>query len=313
MDTNALPATAQEALIEFQEWANERFDRYHPAAGVDSPRYHYTNAAGLKGMLESEEIWLTNILHLNDPGEVGYGIALAIDELRSRIAEEDEGFQSLLGAACEYVSRSLAHAAFFVASFSADGDELNQWRAYGDNGRGYALGIDANLFHHRLMEETAGLFVAPVIYDESEARRRHREVADKFIAILRAGVESEWAQQLDVMRKFVQQAHHTLSIACRLNSIAMKHPAYKYEQETRFILITSRKDLVTRVRTRVRGYEFVTFVSMPMKFKSPGAITRIVTGPAAPELAHYGVECLLESQGVSAQTLVTASTILYRP
>lgn len=313
MDTNALPATARAALIEFQEWANERFERHNPETGVDSPRYHYTNAVGLKGMLESEELWLTNILHLNDPREVGYGIALAVDELKSRIAEEDQEFQRLLSAACEYVTRSLAHMAFFVASFSADGDELNQWRAYGDNGRGYALGIDARIFHHRSMEETAGLFVAPVIYDESEARRRHRDVADKFIDVMRAAIDSEWARQIDVLRTFFQEAHHTLSVACRLNSAAMKHSAYRYEQETRFILVASRGQLGTRVRTRVRGHELVPFVSIPMKFKSPGTITRIIAGPGAPELATYSVESLLQSQGVSMETPVIASTIHYRP
>jgi Protein of unknown function (DUF2971) len=31
---------------------------------------------------------------------------------------------------------------FFALSFSATFDELGQWRAYADDGRGYALGFD---------------------------------------------------------------------------------------------------------------------------------------------------------------------------
>jgi hypothetical protein len=35
-----------------------------------------------------------------------------------------------------------ATAHYFVCSFSSDSEELGQWRAYADNGRGYALGFD---------------------------------------------------------------------------------------------------------------------------------------------------------------------------
>jgi hypothetical protein len=35
---------------------------------------------------------------------------------------------------------------FFIASFSRDLDELSQWRAYADNGRGYAIGFAPRVF-----------------------------------------------------------------------------------------------------------------------------------------------------------------------
>jgi hypothetical protein len=38
-----------------------------------------------------------------------------------------------------------AAAHFFVSCFSAAGDDLGQWRAFADNGRGFALGFDAEL------------------------------------------------------------------------------------------------------------------------------------------------------------------------
>ena len=35
---------------------------------------------------------------------------------------------------------------FFIASFSRDRDDLGQWRAYADDGRGFAIGFSPRLF-----------------------------------------------------------------------------------------------------------------------------------------------------------------------
>jgi hypothetical protein len=36
-------------------------------------------------------------------------------------------------------------AHYFLGCFSADSDDLGQWRAYADNGRGFGLGFDTGL------------------------------------------------------------------------------------------------------------------------------------------------------------------------
>src|ERR1700730_8235160 len=40
--------------------------------------YHYTNEAGLRGILESGMIWLTDIFDLNDPSELSHGFSQAV-------------------------------------------------------------------------------------------------------------------------------------------------------------------------------------------------------------------------------------------
>jgi hypothetical protein len=37
--------------------------------------YHYTDAKGLKGILESGALWLTDIRNLNNPSELKHGFA----------------------------------------------------------------------------------------------------------------------------------------------------------------------------------------------------------------------------------------------
>jgi hypothetical protein len=39
--------------------------------------YHYTDDAGLRGILESGKLWFTDIFKLNDPSELRHGLELA--------------------------------------------------------------------------------------------------------------------------------------------------------------------------------------------------------------------------------------------
>jgi len=52
--------------------------RHHdvPSYGwnVDGLRYHYTDAPGLLGILDSNTLWATDIRHLNDPSEGSYAV-----------------------------------------------------------------------------------------------------------------------------------------------------------------------------------------------------------------------------------------------
>jgi hypothetical protein len=40
--------------------------------------YHYTNDVCLKGILESDKLWLTDILSLIDPSELSHGLSHAV-------------------------------------------------------------------------------------------------------------------------------------------------------------------------------------------------------------------------------------------
>ncbi len=53
---------------------------------------------------------------------------------------------------CDQIERLVTHdprseLGFFVASFSRAADDLGQWRGYGDDGRGFAVGFAPGLFH----------------------------------------------------------------------------------------------------------------------------------------------------------------------
>jgi hypothetical protein len=100
--------------------------------------YHYTNAAGFFGIVESGGcLRATHHGCLNDAGEVDFGFQIALGVL-----EELHPIR----AATKRLAREYIHEVrandFFLACFSRKANVLSQWRAYADNCAGYCIGFD---------------------------------------------------------------------------------------------------------------------------------------------------------------------------
>lgn len=103
--------------------------------------YHYTSADGIKGIIESNSVWASNIRFLNDQSELVYSIGqctLKLSELsrtlNGREREILEGFRNRLHEA--------STANIFVCCFSEDPDLLSQWRGYCPTEGGYCIGFE---------------------------------------------------------------------------------------------------------------------------------------------------------------------------
>ena len=110
--------------------------------------YHYTSAEGLAGILGSGLIQAGHVAFMNDPSET----------------------HLLFGGPPE---EPIYH--HYVASFSAHEDDLSLWRAYGDNGRGSAIGIFPP-------DELSAWRVGKVNYraDRNEVEEKSKVYAEQF-------------------------------------------------------------------------------------------------------------------------------------
>jgi hypothetical protein len=147
VDADAIPTDLREKLDEFDASAEKVIATFLvPLDAQPAPAtiYHYTNDVGLKGILESGKIWLSDIFNLNDPSEVRHGFSHVVKILGARAANGPK-ISKLFAKSIDYFAQQgfvQAAAHYFVCSFSSAGDDLGQWRAYADNGRGFALGFD---------------------------------------------------------------------------------------------------------------------------------------------------------------------------
>ena len=100
--------------------------------------FHYTDANGLLGILQSQKIRATNFSFLNDSTEVRYGLSVIRKVLNDLADETRVPVGSIEEALFAYAELS----DLYVACFTKQPDDLNQWRGYGplDSDR-YALGF----------------------------------------------------------------------------------------------------------------------------------------------------------------------------
>lgn len=107
--------------------------------------FHYTDSSGLLGILEKRELWATHYCCLNDPSELASGERIVESEL-AKLVESMVGdtlkHAFVDGVRSWYMAQPLRTLyEVFIASFSENGDDLSQWRAYGSDGFGYSIGF----------------------------------------------------------------------------------------------------------------------------------------------------------------------------
>jgi hypothetical protein len=310
-----------EAVTAFNQWSDKNFQSRDNRNRVTAPLYQYTDAAGLEGIVKDQQMWFTSYTHLNDPSEIAYGMNIA-SELLSEIGQASD---PRVGLFCNMVNDLFTHEnlrgafGFFIASFSRERDDLGQWRAYGDNGRGFALGLAPHLFaitdkHDRKPHEN--IFVAPVVYGREAARQHHMPAIEQALRIVGSAIESaaDIMDDRNVGMPFFDEMGKAL-IASQLifNSLTIKHEAYKHEQEVRLIIVGEHKYLMPYIATRSRRGDIVPFIKSDMTIHEKGSIDEIVVGPAAAPCAEDGVCALLRPFNNAADSIVRRSTIPYRP
>jgi Protein of unknown function (DUF2971) len=265
--------------------------------------YHYTDANGLVGIINSGKLWSTNTSFLNDPSEGSYALDVANNVLavsRTMLAAEQATILESLGKLEVPDHRSYD---VFVTSFCREGDLLSQWRGYGAFGDGFALGFSiAELVPHPQYGQ-----LIEVSYGPTELRKCLEDGVNIFLEYARANPAFYLALADD--------------FAATISFIAAgcKHPAYEQEHEIRLLLRRSRRAedreretdwYKTPISYRARGSDVVPYISTLLTFPDiPGfkdtlPFRVIIFGPGVSfEKNKRSIEALLASKGYTGLKL----------
>ena len=267
----------------------------------DGPLFHYTTQAGLLGIIESREIWATDIRYLNDASELGYGLDLARDLMRD--AHKEGELTKRAYDVADALSRSLAHPHIFVASFSERGDLLSQWRGYSERGDGFSLGFDmSTLAEAQTRFGRVHFSLERCVYDHRQQKGLLREALSKWFA---GGRDSDG-----------EQPKNSLGIGVDLVRLSarLKHPSFCEESEWRLV-----STLVPRSHPCVafREGRAVLTPYFRLGLASPDGcipLSKVIVGPTPHmELALQSTRDFLASKGVTiAPDRVVPSEIPYR-
>ncbi|MBI2754038.1 MAG: DUF2971 domain-containing protein [Betaproteobacteria bacterium] len=223
-----------------KQWLGRWYGMHAQPAG--DKLFHYTDSNGLLGILRSEVFWATNIEYLNDSSELAYCIALIRDHLeRKKIAVSRNALSpiSRLFVAAQKTFNPFRDLTVYVSCFCEQGDLLGQWRGYGREGGGYAIGIQPR-YGKAAPDEEPRIVLRKVLYELQD----QEQLIDESISQL----EALWTH---VTRKTkdeptLMEAQKKILAFFRQEVgdyiWCFKNPAFREEKEWRFSYITGAKD-----------------------------------------------------------------------
>ncbi len=314
-----IPADMRAAIDKFSNRADGIVNAFARELGERPPPpiiYHYTNDAGLRGIVETGRLWFTDIFNLNDPTELKHGIGPAIELLN---AESDDArpeikqFCKNLDAILHGGNEQTAH--YFICSFSSAGDDLGQWRAYADNGRGYAIGFAAATLEQAfaMARPGPGNMTFPVSYGENELRGMHRSILAEVMPLIsmprgRRDLESK------ALNDYMSELLVSLSVPILRAALFFKHKAYSNEQEYRFFQLFAAGQEIPDLKYRGRPYSLTRYREFDWRAAAPESLKQIIIGPAADKkLAfQFANDCLRAFHSTPRIVSINPSTIPYR-
>lgn len=196
--------------------------------------YHYTSIAGLNSIIRSGKVWASDCRYLNDRQELEQALELFLGKVEAK-------FRDALDWAFHSHNFSRYQCVF---SLSRSPQVLSQWRAYGDDGRGAAIGFDEkHLIGHQI---TPPKSLVACIYENHEDFINC--LINKFEGEIEALLEmhKDSGGAIDIFMRAIKDNPKPLeSITSEL--LRIKNPAFAEEQEVRMILSVPSSQIQTRV------------------------------------------------------------------
>lgn len=268
--------------------------------------YHYTNAAGLKGILKSKKLWLTDTRFMNDRSEGNYGLVLTQWVVRQMMENLDDHERLLAERLIDRLPVVAGIQSTAACSFCEKPDLLTQWRAYGSDQVSYCIEFDAALLRAPGYNFKAEML--KVIYDETEQLRLIKEVGGRIYDIAKSIKDMDVTN--DEIDNLISWAAHQLYFPVYW----LKHPAFSSEEEWRLTLeINVIKRVKAETHVRAGRWGFVPYFEWGKEDGSGLPITGIMIGPTEdPSLAVRGLGALLESLEYAPELVQPPSKIPLR-
>lgn len=250
----------------------------------DSILYHYCSVDVFVNILKTHSIWLTHAREMNDFHEdilFRKPLKTALQSFVNRSEPERQLLQQIVD---EYTKR----ADFpYVACFSRDKDMLSQWRAYADDGKGVAIGLNLGKLPHfdLFMQKHGECISKPVIIDEVSYTQEDDDV--EFMKKILSACLINYQKvknETEVLRQGI--------IALNRLSIFSKGRGFEEEHEVRMVYHPCYRNLLANlnrelpkghehddIEFRVRDGRILSYFTYQLPME---AIHSVVLGPKCP-------------------------------
>ncbi len=238
--------------------------------------YHYTDFAAFNGIVRNQELWLNNILNMNDTSEMRLfmnGICKAVVEKLTSDGDKEKSRKTERFFQNEMEEEF--HYSAYAACFSKYRDDAAQWDRYGHLGQGVCIA-----FHEDLMQKMVGgaISLQKVYYQDD--MREHRLVAEFYKTIKAA---DSFKEVLPVLKDLMNDAW--------VQSAAFKHPSFSSETELRLVVspfISNEFAIEPKYhvsKDRIKKYYPLDLNRMcgRLDMKLSDLVSEIIIGPTSPQ------------------------------
>ena len=113
--------------------------------------YHYCSLETFRLIVENKVLFMSGYHYMNDSSEEKYFLDVFEEEMKNLydgLSDEEKANIESDDYMKKYMTRlsELYANVCFICCFSNIRDDLNQWRAYGDDGKGICIGFDKSFF-----------------------------------------------------------------------------------------------------------------------------------------------------------------------
>jgi len=163
---------------------------------VEERLYHYTDLAGMKGIISGDDLWLTHAQYCNDESELTHGL-----ELTKRVIQQlSEGADAKRKAYLDELTKLVCDPELdpvYICCFCEQDDLLSQWRAYSANATGVSLEFAPNEFRFITGPDCPSPYGLmrfwKVFYPIETQEKIIRSAIDFYPSMEKEATSSEWA------------------------------------------------------------------------------------------------------------------------
>ncbi|MBP6012900.1 MAG: hypothetical protein KBA31_11790 [Alphaproteobacteria bacterium] len=277
---------------------------------------HYTDEAGLRGILESGRIWQTDIFSQTDISELRHGLGFANNAVAAAAEQADAKNEVKMFAKgfAHFQTKLPQSANYFIACFGSVPNDLGNWIEFAGDGKGYGLVFDrAALVRAHVAGVVASEFDRlsfPVTYDDAAIDRLQQRIMTSTLPCLSA--PRARAESIDrlVALQFMTQASSCISILAVRAALLFKNEAFKKQSEFRLMELHPEPPVSSSIKTPPSGKRYAEF---DWRSHEPAALREIIVGPNADHDAAKRIASELVAKTCPIQSVaVTVSDIPYR-
>jgi len=195
----------------------------HLGISPETNLHHYTSIKGFLGIIESRQLWATDLQYMNDTKELIYAGDLLNEIIIENYKSHENYFElSELFKGGIYNSQ---YASVFGISFSEARDLLSQWRGYGGDA-GMALCFQPSKL--KAIAEANQMQLVKCVYDRDTQIKIVSEICDHYAEIYtEMRKENPKFDRSNLSEMFFRDL--------QLAGAIIKHPTFKDENEWRMI------------------------------------------------------------------------------